>query len=637
MKAQTFCTKCKQVKKVKYGWCAECLATEPKVIARKREIKAKRARYSLNDQREFESGIKERHESSLGFLASIRNSVAKQEFWRSRPKTVSKSLAGEVLGRVSVSHEARESAARAEANRALLRADMELVVGDLHLSWDDDELCNWARAKAERCAREIKADKCAHHVLRWLVNSVGFNWPAVDLFGDQGAELRVQDERWWRRRARVAKARVIDQLARSFRMVHAKAQVYVSNEAAKLRAKQAKRNRAILEGFEAVNQDGDVYSLAALADLSVSNPVNRRNELMVRIRGFEEVAEQFGHEGLFITMAAPSSFHPMRQIKNKFGRLVRVTENKNYGTYGRDRYTPRQAQEWLCKTWALIRAEFARQGIRCYGFRVVEPHHDGCPHWHQLLFFKKYDLDAAERIYKRYMMRTDGFERGAGNRLKIITIDKSRGTAAGYIAKYIAKSIDGMKEGGESLGEDLLGNESVSAAGRICAWASTWGIRQFQQIGGPSVTVWRELRRLAEVEGEPELMRAAREAADASNWAAFCLVQGDGLAFFGRDEQQVRPVYRASELIDLETGELTQKPNRYGEPSVVALFGVVLVAASKVFISRVHDWVVRRVSAAAELVQKVAPEMSADDLLDFMRGDGSGSINREAIASDLCQ
>lgn len=620
-----------------------------------------------SEQQHFVNFFKIRHTDSKGFVGSVFNSVRKQSFFKSRPKVISKSLAGEVLGRISVSESVRKNLAYFDANQALLTVDKTLKLHDLNLSWDDESLCAWAKEKAKKVesmiygkslvvdasksrtliygrerkeapeklkfSYELQKDGCSMIELKAFVEQYGFRFPhddLEDLFKNEATIARLCDECWWRRKARVAKARAVDQLARSFRMVHARAQVYACNEAVKLRRAQAKRNRMTLEGFEAINQDDQSYTLAELSDLSVSNPANRRHELMVRIKGFEQLADQFGHEGLFITMSAPSRFHPMRQVKDVRGRLVRVEENKNYGAFDNAKYSPREAQEWLCKTWALIRAEMARQGVRCYGFRVVEPHHDGCPHWHQLLFFKKYDLAAAERIFKRYMMRTDTFERGAGNRLKIITIDKSKGSACGYIAKYICKSIDGSH-----IADDLLGNGAVDAAERICAWASVWGIRQFQQIGGASVTVWRELRRLENAEG---VVEEARDAADASDWAAYCLVQGDDMPFFGRDEQAIRPAYWFEH--DAATGEvLDEEKNKYGENSVGKLFGIVLVEGSKYFMSRFYRWTIQRVGECVKTIKKALPvsSLSSDELLDLLRGDGSGSNNREAIALDLCQ
>lgn len=563
------------------------------------------------DQKKFTDSFRFKHLDSLGFLASVRNSVARQEFYKSRPKKAQKDLMGRVVGYVSASIDTRKQLAYVEANRALLHVDDVLRVRDLNLSWDDDSLANWASARAESCAKLISNDEYAVHVLRWIVHGYGLKWPVYDLFGDGGAVARVCNAKWWRRKARVLKVRAIDQLARHFRMVHAKAQPYASNEAVKLRRGQARRNRMTLEGFEAVNQEGDAYTLAELSDLSVSNPTNRRHELMVRMRGFEQLAEQFGYVGLFITMSAPSRFHPMRQVKNARGQLVRVEENPKYCGA-----TPRDAQLWLNRVWSRIRAKFDRENIKPFGFRVVEPHADGCPHWHQLLFFPPGAVKAARFIFRKYAVMEE-IEKGArAYRVKIVVIDRSRGSAAGYIAKYISKSIDGSH-----IDDDLLGNTGFEAAERICAWASSWGVRQFQQIGGPSVAVWRELRRLDDSEG---VIEAARVAADSSDWAAYFLIQSNGEYFVSRDDAPIRAARWLEH--DALTGEvIDDNLNKYGEASKGKIFG--LLAAGEYVLTRFYRWTVQRVGEAAKAVQKALPvcTLSADELLDLLRGDGLNS------------
>lgn len=371
----------------------------------------------------------------------------------------------------------------------------------------DAHICILAEQCASKCLNlfmEIHSLKMVRRVMDEIVIGHGLVPPGVK--DDQQAVLRVIDPAWWRRGMRKAYGRTFETAAIRLGRVSVRAGAYASDETVARRRGQVARNKATLAAVSMVNELGQEFGLDELASKGTANKRIRRGELMLRLAGCEDVAIEAGHTGVFITLTAPSKYHAVLQ---KSGAL-----NPKY-----QGQTPRQVQAYLQKTWARTRAAYGRLGIKPYGFRIAEPHHDGCVHWHALVFMPADQVDAFCTIVKKHGLAEDGDEPGAQEqRVKFEIIDREKGSAAAYIAKYISKNIDDDEDNHDEV-TDENGNVVKfaidKASARVDAWAGVWGIRQFQPIGQPPVTVWRELRRVAEgeVKDAAPNVRAAWDAA----------------------------------------------------------------------------------------------------------------------------
>ncbi len=450
-----------------------------------------------------------------------------------------------------------------DANIELREITDKLQAVRLPLDASDAEICSRAAELAAdamglaatyhqpEAIREAMERLCAY-------NSIKPPHADVEL---KPAILRMTCKDWWRKQLRKMHAKAVEGAAIHLGYVNKARDLYVSNETVARRGQQVRRNQAMMEATIMRNEEGQEYALAELAALGTANKAIRRGELMTRIVGFEKIARECGHAGLFFTMTCPSRMH----------KFSKAPQGKVYPNSKYDGTSPRKAQKYLTGVFAKIRAKFGRDKTPVYGFRIAEPHHDACPHWHMLFFCEQGHVEAVESVMRRWALKDSPDEAGADeHRLKMEVIDWKRGSAAGYIAKYVAKNIDGLH-----VENDLFGNPAMETSKRVEAWATTWGIRQFQQVGGAPVGVWRELRRIkAMPEGAPEHLRSAWESVNKregvegvetkqADWAGYVKAQGG--VFCGRNA--------AITLAKDETGRI----GRYGEEMAARPVGVLAV------------------------------------------------------------
>ncbi|OEE40764.1 replication endonuclease [Vibrio ordalii] len=406
---------------------------------------------------------------------------------------------------------------------------------------------------------------------------------------------RLLDESVWRRAIEKHTLAAFENARRAAGMVSPHISPYASISACEWLKVRQDRQREWLELMAIESKQGDVVSMDVVHASSQANPINRRHELMTRIAGCQEYADSYQHAAVFITMTAPSRFHRLTQ------RGAYWIENKRW-----DGSSPSDAHGWLTTTWNRFRAFAHRHELNYYGMRVVEPHQDGTPHWHGVFFMPLEQVGGFVAALQAYQYQRDSKElyRDTGEpnrkamkaRFDAKVLDGSEGGAVAYLAKYISKNVDGF--GLEGLAD--LDNKKAKlqdTVKNVTAWSRNFCFRQFQFQKTPSVTVWRELRRIQDKQ-EYCLFEKARRAADMGFFSAyFDYMGGHRLA------QSLRPIKPSKE----------ERENKYGEivPVVIGLEGSGLT-----ILTHEIEWKLVQKTHSAEALQskrELAPWSSGNN------------------------
>lgn len=374
-----------------------------------------------------------------------------------------------------------------------------------------------------------------------------------------GSLARMLCADWWYRKMWQMRCEWREEQLRAVCLVNKKASPYVSYEAVIHKREQRRKSLEFFRSHELTNEQGDTLDMEDVVNASSSNPAHRRNEMMACVKGLELIAEMRGDCAVFYTITCPSRFH--------------ATLNNGRPNPKWTSATVRQSSDYLVDTFAAFRKAMHKRGMRWYGVRVAEPHHDGTVHWHLLCFMRKKERRAITALLRKFAICEDREELGnnTGPRFKSELINPRKGTPTSYIAKYISKNIDGRglaNEISKETGRSLRDN-----AEHVNAWASLHRVQQFRFFGIPGRQAYRELRLLAgqaarqqadKKAGAPVLdnlrLDAVLAAADAGCFATYIMKQGGVLV--PRKHHLVRTAY-----------ELNDEPSTYGDHGI-RIYGI---------------------------------------------------------------
>ena len=251
--------------------------------------------------------------------------------------------------------------------------------------------------------------------------------------------LRISDKKWWRRQITKLADEKREHIAHLNKELGGKspAQVCCTQRTITMhKERKEKTDKFLASCNKIIRSNGSDDIIFNLLEVANGARKNRLNELFLDIKALEKIAEENQFGCAFITLTARPEFHSNPKI-------------------GRDKYSgasAREANQSLQKDWrsildALDNIGVDRKSGDYFGFRVVEVHEDGCPHWHIAIFYNKEIgiLEAIEDSIERlYADRKDYF---ANNKREIVRIiektNDDTATPSSYIFGYVLKALAG--------------------------------------------------------------------------------------------------------------------------------------------------------------------------------------------------
>lgn len=462
------------------------------------------------------------------------------------------------------------------------------------LGADDDEMRDAARRYAEinsqiiariQAAGEVQALEDFANLPRQLRQSA----PGFDTWAKLG---RLCSHKWWRRRIRREIRGKQEQLARLLGMVGHGRCKYVSQHTLGQYKRQLEVQAQWLASHcvsaEITDPSGMQRTvMIPLERIASAAPSRRYAEVMARASGIAEIADRHGMRPYMVTVTLAGYHHAAAERW--------------------DRSTTAELLDWQKEQWARLRARATKSGIKMIGMWAAEPHKDGTPHWHHVVWTD--DPGAVRAIFEEYYLEADE-PNEPGARMRRVVWEAAKcgnGGAINYLLKYALKYVAKGDSGtAQTLREKGMTDYERDGAAAVRAWRSTHGKRALGWyacgVEQAHISTYRELRRVKDPARVQAAHRPHAVASQRGDWSAFC------------DAHAVHPL-----RLDYRTDT-----NTYGEPTK-KVSGVRSAGGAGVTTTRHIRWEIREIPSSQNLAVTLIPNMP--------RGGAGAPRFRRAIAA----